>query len=184
MKTDPLFLQDFVGVVRPPKVPVRNRDVPLSFDMRQFPHVWPSVRSAHAKFLGAAGEYLVDSVLVRRGLPVWTAPDLHHADRLVEVDGLAISLQIKTVTMPVDGFCSFSMQRGNARAGGVRPYGRDAFDIAVLVVLSHNAVKFVPNMGRSFRVWEEELPDLHENPWASLEFSIQAALRLRTCRYG
>lgn len=180
MPTGHLIFDDLDEVDRIRDDDERYRSTVFPCEMRHFPHVWPSVRSDYAKFLGAAGESLVDSVLLRRGLPVWTAPDLHRADRLIEAEGFAIALQIKTVTMPVAGFCTFSMQRGNARAGGVRPYGRDAFDIAALVVLSHNAVKFVPNTGRSFRVSEAELPDLQENPWASLEFSLRAALRART----
>ncbi|WP_143710492.1 hypothetical protein [Tabrizicola sp. TH137] len=151
--------------------------------LRGFPEICHSVRSANAKFIGAAGEFLVDSVLTRHGLRVWTAPDLHCADRLLDLSGHALLLQIKTITAPTDGVCSFSMQRGNGRTGGQRPYSANAFDIAALVILSHNAVKFMPNFGRSFRILESELPALIADPIESLEVSISTVLRKKKRYY-
>lgn len=157
---------------------------PMPADMRNFPNVSRSTRRAHGKFIGAAGEYLVDSILTRYGLVPWTAPDLHRADRLIEVCGQAVLVQIKTISAPANGVCSFLMQHGNAHAGkGIRPYAEDAFNIAALVVLSHNAVKFVPNVARSFRLFDSELPDLVNDPVKSLEFSICACLRRETRRF-
>lgn len=144
----------------------------LPRDMRHYPDVSHDVRRANAKFIGAAGEYLVDSLLTRHGLTVWSAPDLHCADRLIELYGRAVRIQIKTVTAPVEGICNFSMTCGNPRAGGQKRYSTEAFDIAALVVISHNVVKFVPNRGRSFRISASEFADLADDPIVSLEVSL------------
>jgi hypothetical protein len=144
----------------------------LPRDMRHYPHVSYDVRRANAKFIGAAGEYLVDSLLTRHGLTVWSAPDLHRADRMIEIHGRAVLLQIKTVTAPVNGVCIFPMVHGNSRAGNKRPYDKGAFDIAALAVLSENVVKFVPNRGRSFHVDVTEFESLKADPIDSLEFSL------------
>ena len=151
--------------------------------LRRFPDICHDVRSANAKFIGAAGEFLVDSILTRHGIRVWTAPDLHCADRLIDLARHSLLIQIKTVSSPSNGVCNFSMQHGNGRSGSQRPYSTDAFDIAALVVLSHNAVKFMPNFGRSFRIYEAELPALLADPIESLEFSVSAALRRRRDYY-
>lgn len=152
-------------------------------DLRRFPDICHNVRSANAKFIGAAGEFLVDSILARHGIRVWTAPDLHCADRLIDLARHSFLIQVKTVSSPSKGVCSFSMQQGNGRAGSQRAYSTNAFDIAALVVLSHNAVKFMPNFGRSFRIYEAELPALVADPIESLEFSVSAALRRRRDYY-
>ena len=149
-------------------------------ELRRFPNICPNVRSANAKFIGAAGEYLVDSILARHGLRVWTAPDLHCADRLIDLARHSLLIQVKAVTSLTHGIANFSMQHGNGRAGNQRLYSSDAFDIAALVVLSHNAVKFVPNLGRSFRIYEAELPTLLADPVESLEFSISTILQRRS----
>lgn len=144
----------------------------LPRDMRLYPHVSHDVRRANAKFIGAAGEYLVDSLLTRHGLTVWSAPDLHRADRLIDIHGRAVLLQIKTVTAPVNGVCIFPMVHGNSRTGNKRAYAKDAFDIAALAVLSENVVKFVPNRGRSFHIDVAEFESLKADPIDSLEFSL------------
>lgn len=178
------FVDDDDRNKRPPRTrkPADRRCAFLPSDMRHFPHVSPRARRANSKFIGAAGEYFVDSLLMRHGIPVWTAPDMHPADRLIEVEGQAIRLQIKTISAPVNGVCAFLMQHGNARVGkGIRAYRHDAFDIAALVVLSHNAVKFVPNTARSFRLFEAELPDLVIDPLDSLEFCVSAHFQRGCC---
>jgi hypothetical protein len=149
----------------------------LPRDMRLYPHVSHDVRRANAKFIGASGEYLVDSLLTRHGLTVWSAPDLHRADRLIAIHGRAVLMQIKTVTAPVNGSCVFTMVHGNGRAGSQRPYARDAFDIAALAVLSENVVKFVPNRGRSFHVDVAEFESLKADPIDSLEFSLSMMMK-------
>ena len=149
----------------------------LPRDMRRYPDVSHDVRRANAKFIGAAGEYLVDSLLSRHGLTVWSAPDLHCADRLIELFGRAVRIQIKTVSAPVGGMCNFSMSCGNPRAGGQKRYALGAFDIAALVVLSDNVVKFVPNRGRSFRISTTEFAKLAADPIGSLEHSLRIMMK-------
>lgn len=149
----------------------------LPRDMRRYPDVSHDVRRANAKFIGAAGEYLVDSLLTRHGLTVWSAPDLHCADRLIELFGRAVRIQVKTVSAPVGGLCNFSMTCGNPRAGGQKRYALGAFDIAALVVLSHNVVKFVPNRGRSFRISTMEFAELAADPIDSLEYSLGTMMK-------
>ncbi|WP_434622444.1 hypothetical protein [Tabrizicola sp. M-4] len=151
----------------------------LPMDLRHFPDVPQCTRRAKAKFIGAAGEYLVDSVLTRAGLTVWTAADLDIADRLLNIAGTAVLIQVKTVTAPRHGRCTFQNTHGNARAGGVFAYGEKDFHIAALAVLSHNVVKFVPNLGRSFSVLESELEDLAADPIDSLEVAIAHIVKAR-----
>jgi hypothetical protein len=156
----------------------------LPMDLRCSPNVPQRALRAKSKFIGAAGEYLVDSVLTRCGLTVWTAADLDIADRLLNIGGRAVLIQIKTVTAPRDGRCTFQNTHGNARSGGVFAYGEKDFQIAALAVLSHNAVKFVPNLGRSFSVLESELEELAADPIDSLQVAmahIAKARRLPQC---
>lgn len=144
----------------------------LPSDLRHFPNVPQCARRAKAKFIGAAGEFLVDSMLTRHGLTVWTAPDRHIADRLIDFGGRAVLIQIKTVTAPRAGRCVFQSSHGNHRAGGVSAYSKGDFHIAALVVLSHNIVKFAPNNGRSFSVLEGEFGALADDPMDSLELAL------------
>lgn len=150
----------------------------LPIDLRHFPYVPQCARRAKAKFVGAAGEFLVDSMLTRHGLTVWTAPDRHIADRLIDVGGRAVLIQIKTVTAPRAGRCVFQSSHGNYRAGGVSAYRKTDFHIAALVVLSHNVVKFVPNQGRSFSVFESEFDALAADPVGSLELALSHLAKL------
>lgn len=152
----------------------------LPVDLRHFPHVPQCARRAKAKFIGAAGEYLVDSVLTRHGLTVWTAPDLNVADRLIAFGGQAVLIQVKTVTAPRAGRCVFHSSHGNHRAGGVSAYGKGDFHISALAVLSHNVVKFVPNHGRSFSVLESEFDALATDPIDSLELALSHLAKLST----
>lgn len=151
----------------------------LPLALRNFPNVSHCARRANAKFIGAAGEYLVDSLLTRHGLTVWTAPDLDIADRLLNFDDRSVLIQIKTVTAPRDGRCTFQCTHGNYRAGGVSAYNQKDFHIAALVVLSHNVVKFVPNRGRSFSVFVSEFEDLAADPLGSLERSLADIKHIR-----
>lgn len=151
----------------------------LPIELRHFPNVPQCARRAKAKFIGAAGEYLVDSVLTRHGFTVWSAPDLNVADRLIAIGGKAVLIQIKTVTAPRDGRCTFQNTHGNFRAGGVYAYAQKDFHIAALVVLSHNVVKFAPNGGRSFSVLESEFAELATDPIDSLELSLAQIAHIR-----
>jgi hypothetical protein len=144
----------------------------LPADLRHFPNVPQCARRAKAKFIGAAGEFLVDSMLTRHGLTVWTAADRNIADRLIDFGGRAVLIQIKTVTAPRAGRCTFQSSHGNHRAGGVSAYRKGDFHIAALAILSHNVVKFVPNHGRSFSVLESEFAELAADPMDSLELAL------------
>jgi hypothetical protein len=151
----------------------------LPMDLRYSPNSPQRALRTKSKFIGAAGEYLVDSVLTRCGLTVWTAADLDIADRLLNIGGRAVLIQIKTVTAPRDGRCTFQNTHGNARGGGVFAYGEKDFHIAALAVLSHNAVKFVPNLGRSFSVLESELEELAADPIDSLQVAMAHIAKVR-----
>lgn len=147
--------------------------------LRNFPNVSHCARRAKAKFIGAAGEYLVDSLLTRHGLTVWTAPDLDIADRLLNFGDSSVLIQIKTVTAPRDGRCTFQSTHGNFRAGTTCAYGQKDFHIAALVVLSRNVVKFAPNRACSFSVFESEFAKLAADPLESLERSLAHIKHIR-----
>ena len=55
---------------------------------------------------------------------------------------------------------------------GRRPYGRDAFDIAALVVLAENVVKFVPNIADSYTIRARDIGSLCICPMRSLDDSL------------
>ncbi len=66
--------------------------------------------------------------------------------RFLADDGVTIreaTIQIKTVTAAKNGVFTFNMQQGyRGSPQGRRGYAADAYDIAALVILPHNAVRF------------------------------------------
>lgn len=143
-------------------------------DIRDFPNLSRRTLSQHAKWFGLAGEYLVDSILLRFGFCTSPMPEMMPADRLLCLPEGPLRLQIKTCCRPRDGYFHFSLTKGYHRApGGIRPYEPDDFDLVALVALSENAVKFTLERQASHRVACSEIAALHQDPCASLQRALE-----------
>lgn len=124
----------------------------------------------NAALLGAAGEALVDSLLLRHGLLPMTVPGSLQTDRLVYVPGGLVRMQVKACCAPREGAYHFTVARGYRGAPqGVRAYGPDDYDVLALVCLSADAVAFTTERRPSYRVPVSALPGLRADPRASLE---------------
>ncbi len=143
--------------------------------LASYPNVSPHVRSVHGKIIGRAGEEFVSSILCRLGLEVFPASDDQPFDRLARFvldDGVTIRdvrIQIKTVTAAKNGVFTFNMQQGyRGSPQGRRHYGADAYDIAALVILPHNAVRFTAQKRNTHTVRVAEIRHLAAFPQRTL----------------
>ena len=133
-----------------------------------YPHVSGRVRAQEAKRIGAAGERLVDSYLIRWGFHPFEAPESEPFDRLFLVSDHLLRMQVKTVTYPKGRAYLFPMEQGHTKCvGGRHKYAHGAFDIAALVILPEDAIYFTSEMRGIHRVAISELPHLRARPQAS-----------------
>lgn len=140
-----------------------------------YPHVSGAVRAGHAKRIGAAGERLVDSFLLRWGFFPCEAPEAEAFDRLVLIGPDLLRLQVKTVTHPRGGTFVFPMQQGYRRSpGGRHGYAEGAFDLAALVVLPANVVAFTAERLDRHHVPAAAMDRLRRKPQASFLDAIEA----------
>ena len=153
--------------------PPKSALVLLDHKLTHFPNVAGKIRRQYAKMIGSAGEALTDSLLLRHGIKAWSSGESDHTDRVIEVRGKHLKLQIKTTTCMLSNAYRFSMQHGYHRSpSGRRSYDPDSFDIAVLVILPENVVKFMPNCAHSFTVYSGEIARLRADPMRSLERAL------------
>jgi hypothetical protein len=168
-----LFLPGFEPALpHPARLP---RAAPRCPPLANYPHVSGRLRSVEAKRIGRAGEALVDSTLQRYGFECFEAPEDAPFDRIVglrdahEEFRLLGTMQVKTTTEAADGFYRFRMSCGFHRSPqGRRSYGAEAFNIAALVILPHNAVFFTAEKAEMHRIAVPELAGLIARPQASL----------------
>ncbi|WP_131725672.1 hypothetical protein ACTTAL_07215 [Rhodobacter capsulatus] len=162
------------GLLPPPAAPD-----PLPFGapspLIHYPDIPGSVRANYAKRLGAAGERLVDSYLIRWGFHLIEAPESEPYDRMIFVNDDLLRLQIKTVTHAVSGAFRFSMEQGYRKSpGGRHQYQSNAFDLAALVILPENVVRFSAEPRRCHRIPASEIAYLRRKPQASFLDAIAA----------
>ena len=159
----------------PPVEPPPLRAVSAPTEMIDYPDIPGTIRATHAKRIGAAGERLTDSLLIRWGFHPLEAPESEPYDRLLFVGDDPIKVQVKTVTHPRGGFFTFTLEQGYRRSpGGRHKYRHGAYDIAALVVLPENVIYFSADPRRVQRVATTEIAYLRRKPQASFLDAIAA----------
>lgn len=144
-------------------------------DLESYPDVAPEALSRHARAIGAAGEAFVDSLLLRHGLVPAVLQDGLPTDRLIQLPGGVLRLQIKTRTRPGTSGFLFRMARGyRGNPAGRRPYDVSDYDIAALVMLPLNLVYFTSEKGPQHLVTFAEIRRLQKTPLASLDAALRA----------
>ncbi|WER11085.1 hypothetical protein PUH89_08990 [Rhodobacter capsulatus] len=161
-----------------------------------YPHVSGRVRAQEAKRIGAAGERLVDSYLIRWGFHPFEAPESEPFDRLFLVSDHLLRMQVKTVTYPKGRAYLFPMEQGHTKCvGGRHKYAHGAFDIAALVILPEDAIYFTSEMRGIHRVAISELPHpaaqarnaraaFGSGHWHSIPCRARQRCRPAPCRNG
>ena len=148
---------------------------PPGHDLRNFPNVPRQALSANAKWIGLAGELLVESVLLRIGLVSAQLPEFMPADSIVYHPGALLRVQIKTCSKPRDGAFHFNVCKGYHRSPtGVRRYDRSDYDLLALVALSENVVKFTADRRQMQALLLADVPELRMYPRRSLDDALKA----------
>lgn len=142
-------------------------------DIRDFPNLSRDIMTRYGKWIGLAGEHLVDSILLRFGIYTSQLPEMLPADRIVYHPRGELRLQVKTCCRDRNGFFHFNLSKGYHRSPtGVKRYETDDFDLVALVALSENAVKFSASKQGGQRIAISEIQALRADPCASLDQAI------------
>ena len=142
-------------------------------DLAAYPDVTSQAVCRRARLIGMAGEALVDSILLRHGLLPSPLPDGASADRMIPLARRSLRLQIKTRTRASARGFAFRMQKGyRGSPGGCRAYDADDFDIAALVALPLNIVRFTAERGPSLFLSLKDVASLRLDPLASLDRAL------------
>lgn len=157
-------------------LPVPPVTLEVARPLWHFPAVASATLCENAALIGAAGEALCDSILLRFGLLPMSVPGSMATDRLVHSPGGLFRLQVKAASAARDGAFHFVVSKGYRNAPrGIRGYDPDDYDMLALVLLSENVVAFTSEHRPSYRIRVAEIPRLRTDPRASLE---EALLRL------
>ncbi|SFO38477.1 hypothetical protein SAMN04487859_13711 [Roseovarius lutimaris] len=154
---------------------------PPGHDLRDFPHVPRRALSANAKWIGRAGELLVESVLLRIGLVSAQLPEFMPADCIVYHPDALLRVQIKTCSKPRNGAFHFNVSKGYHRSPtGVRPYDRSDYDLLALVALSENVVRFTADRRQTQSFLVADVPGLRAYPRRSFDDALEG-IGLASC---
>lgn len=134
-----------------------------------YPDISPKTMCARAKELGQACEALVDSVLLRLGVPVTRFGEHSSFDRMIIVRDRGFGLQVKGRHVRDDTGYRFDVRKGYHRSPqGARRYEPDEFHLLALVALPHNVVKFMGLDGGSYVIRNCEIAELLARPGKNL----------------
>lgn len=165
MPTQPKF-PNFLSLLPDPDETDPAFDLP---DLLWFPYVCGALRSTHGKVIGAAGEHLAQSLLMRHGLAAFMADDSQPYDIAVLGPIGPWTVQVKTATLPKNGVYSFNMEQGYRNSpGGRRLYAAGAFDMTALVILPLNVVIFTRDRVEQHRIRVAEVMAAMRYPSRSL----------------
>src|SRR6056297_835617 len=143
-------------------------------DMMDYPDLAGDVLCERAKELGLAGEFFVDSILTRLGVPFAQFGEHSAFDRLIWIGGRCLRMQIKSRHRMSGTGYHFEIRKGYQRGPiGTRPYDRGDFDLLALVGLPHDVVRFTSDWRLSHRITTSEIPQLRARPGASLSAALQ-----------
>lgn len=144
-------------------------------DLWGWPDVGAATLSAQACLLGAAGEALVDSLLLRYGLVPLPVPPGLAADRLVVHRGRLLRMQIKSTSSARDDGYAVNCERGYRNSPqGRRAYDVEDYDLLAVAVLPENVVWFTTDTRLRHRVSWGEVAALRARPRDSLEAALVA----------
>lgn len=161
------------GLVLP--VPVLPSSHPDRADLWDWPDVDAATLCAQACLLGAAGEALVDSVLLRYGLVPLPVPPGMAADRLVVHPDRLLRMQIKsTSSRREDGYAVNVVRGYRGSPQGRRAYDADDYDILAIAVLPEMVVHFTTECRGRHRVPWGEIAALRARPRDTLETALVA----------
>lgn len=144
-----------------------------STDLAAYPDVDPDILQRRAKEIGRAGELLVQSLLTRIGERCYPAAEEEPFDLLLMHPEAALRMQVKTKTNAQNGVYRFRMRRGyRGNPSGVQLYAPDAYDLAALVILPHNAVLFSAGAAETHVITRAQIEALRRNPYRSLHKAL------------
>lgn len=128
----------------------------------------------YAKHLGAAGELLFDSLMMRLGERVVPAEEHEHFDRILWLPDRFLRVQIKTRNVASGSGYHFGIRKGYQRGPvGTRPYARADFDLLALVVLPESVIRFTSEWRASHVVAAAEIPGLRRHPRTSFDDALR-----------
>lgn len=155
---------------------VFRSDLPVqNTELMHFPDVGSDTLKHHGKLIGRAGELLVESVLLRMGLPSISPAEFMPVDFFVFHTNDILRVQVKTAARAKSGSYQFNISHGYHRSPrGVRRYAETDFDLLALVGLQDNVVKFSADRKRSQSIGMDEVDRLRRCPGKSLERALDA----------
>jgi len=144
-------------------------------DLARYPDVPGDVLCRHARLLGQAGEFFVDSIFMRAGITPLRMPEGLPSDRLFLLPQGALTAQIKIQTRARGDTFVFNLRRGyRGSPAGCRGYKRGDFDLAILVILPLLALKVVHDPGSSVRIPISDVSSLQSQPLFSFWNAVRA----------
>jgi hypothetical protein len=142
--------------------------------LAHYPDLDGPTLSRYGKQLGASGELLFDSLMMRLGERVVPADEHEHFDRVLWLPDIFLRVQIKTRTVPSGVGYHFEVRKGYQRGPlGTKPYARADFDLLALVVLPESVIKFTAEWRPSHVVPMHEIPGLRRSPRVSLDHALR-----------
>lgn len=122
-----------------------------------FPFVSGPERSREAKKLGFTGELLTLAEVTLHGFEAYATAESYGFDIRVVWHGLSWRIQVKTVSLPVNGFYTVNLERGYRNSPqGRRGYDPDAFDMVAVVILELRTVIFTRQRGPQIRISSQD----------------------------
>jgi hypothetical protein len=142
-------------------------------DLHRFPAVQSEALQVHGKAIGLAAEHLIDSLLIRRGEIVLSAPESEHFDRVLLRDSRSVKIQIKARARDRGGRYTFRVARGfHGSASGSKDYIPGDFDIIALAALDMNAVYFTTERRKYYSLTSRQFRGLASSPYESLDAAL------------
>lgn len=151
----------------PPAPPPECRDAREA--LRDYPNIPGHVMCRFGKQLGAAGELLFDSVMMRLGERFVSCAEHEPFDRILWLPEGFVRVQVKTRHSMTGDSYVFDIKKGYQRGpNGTRPYERSEFDMLALVILPEGVIRFTSEWRNTHRIRMCEIPRLRARPAESL----------------
>jgi len=152
---------------QPPAPPPECRDAREA--LRDYPYISGQTMCRFGKQLGAAGELLFDSIMMRLGERSIACAEHEQFDRILWLPDALIRVQIKTRHSMTGDSYVFDIKKGYQRGPtGTKPYDRSDFDMLALVILPEGVIRFTSEWRNTHRIRTCEIPALRARPGASL----------------
>jgi len=156
---------------QPPPPPPECRDARA--DLRDYPDIPGRVMCQYAKQLGAAGELLFDSLMMRLGERALPCAEHEPFDRVLWLPDGLVRVQIKTRHTATGDSYVFDIKKGYQRGPtGTKPYDPSEFDLLALVILPEGVIHFTAEWRQTHRIRLSEIPRLRARPGGSLAAAL------------